>query len=362
MAERVGVGVIGATGVVGQNYIRLLSQNPWFEVVYVAASPRSAGKRYQDALAGRWHMPVEVPERIRELIVEDASDVTRAVGKCAVVFSAVDMEKDAVRKLEMEYAAKGFAVISNNSAHRQTENVPILIPEINHDHCDIIPVQRRHYGWSRGLIIVKPNCSIQSFMIPMHALMQQGYRVGRMIVTTLQALSGAGYPGPSGLDIVDNIIPYISGEEEKSENEPQKVFGKIADNRIVLDESISISAHCTRVPVIDGHSACVSVEFAGSKPSLAEIKAVWRAYQSLPQQLCLPSAPHQPIVVREEIDRPQPREDRHTESGMAVVVGRLRQCKVFDCRFVGLSHNTVRGAAGGAILIAELLKVKGYLG
>jgi aspartate-semialdehyde dehydrogenase len=362
MAERVGVGVIGATGMVGQNYIRLLSRNPWFEVAYVAASPRSAGKRYQDAVAGRWHMPVDVPERIRELIVEDASDVTRAVGKCAVVFSAVDMEKDAVRKLEMEYAAKGFAVISNNSAHRQTENVPILIPEINHDHCDIIPVQRRQYGWRRGLIIVKPNCSIQSYMIPIHALMQQGYRVGRMIVTTLQGLSGAGYPGPSGLDIVDNIIPYISGEEEKSENEPRKVFGKIADNRIVIDESIAISAHCTRVPVMDGHSACVSIEFAGSKPSLAEIKAIWRAYQSLPQQLRLPSAPQQPIVVREEMDRPQPRKDRDTESGMAIVVGRLRQCKVFDCRFVGLSHNTVRGAAGGAILMAELLKVKGYLG
>jgi aspartate-semialdehyde dehydrogenase len=362
MAERVRVGVLGATGMVGQNYVRLLSQNPWFEVAYVAASPRSAGKRYGDAVAGRWHMPVDVPERTRELIVEDANDVARAVGKCAVVFSAVDMEKDAVRKLEMEYAAKGFAVISNNSAHRQTDDVPILIPEINHDHCDIIPVQQRHYGWNRGLIVVKPNCSIQSYMIPIHALMQHGYRVGRMIVTTLQGLSGAGYPGPSGLEIVDNIIPYISGEEEKSENEPRKVFGKIADNRIVLDESIAISAHCTRVAVMDGHSACVSVEFAGHKPSLAEIKEAWRAYQSLPQQLRLPSAPQQPIIVREEMDRPQPRKDRDAEGGMAVAVGRLRQCKVFDCRFVGLSHNTVRGAAGGAILMAELLKVKGYLG
>jgi aspartate-semialdehyde dehydrogenase len=362
MVEKVGVGVIGATGMVGQNYVRLLSRNPWFEVAYVAASPRSAGKRYQDAVAGRWYMPVDVPERIRELIVEDASDVTRAVGKCAILFSAVNMEKDAVRKLEMEYAAKGFAVISNNSAHRQTEDVPILIPEINHDHCDIIPAQRRHYGWSTGLIVVKPNCSIQSYMIPIHALMQQGYRVGRMIVTTLQGLSGAGYPGPSGLDIVDNVIPYISGEEEKSEKEPRKVFGKIADSRIVLDESITISAHCTRVPVMDGHSACVSVEFAGAKPSLAEIKKAWREYQSLPQRLRLPSAPQQPIIVREEMDRPQPRKDRDAESGMAVVVGRLRQCQVFDCRFVGLSHNTVRGAAGGAILMAELLKVKGYLG
>jgi aspartate-semialdehyde dehydrogenase len=361
MAERVRVGVIGATGMVGQNYIRLLSENPWFEVAYVAASPRSAGKRYRDAVAGRWHMPVDVPERIRGLIVEDASDVARAVGKCAVVFSAVDMEKDAVRKLEMAYASKGFAVISNNSAHRQTEDVPILIPEINHDHCDIIPVQQRHYGWDRGLIVVKPNCSIQSYMIPIHALMQQGYRVGRMIVTTLQGLSGAGYPGPPGLDIVDNIVPYIRGEEEKSENEPQKVFGKIADRRIVPDGTIAISAHCTRVPVMDGHSACASMEFAGAKPSLADIKEIWRAYRSLPQELGLPSAPPLPIIVREETDRPQPRKDRDAGSGMAVVVGRLRPCNVFDCRFVGLSHNTIRGAAGGAILMAELLKVKGYL-
>jgi len=362
MSQRISVGVIGATGMVGQNYIRLLNNNPWFEVVYVAASPRSAGKRYREAVAGRWHMSTDIPSKVGELAIENAGNVGSALGKCSVIFSAVDMEKEAVRKLEMEYASKGFAVISNNSAHRLTEDVPILIPEINHDHCGIIPAQQKHYGWSKGLIVVKPNCSIQSYMIPIHALIQKGYRVARMIVTTLQGLSGAGYPGPSSLDIVDNIIPYIGGEEEKSENEPRKVLGKVSGGRIAPDESISISAHCTRVPVIDGHSACISIEFAGTRPSLDELKEVWRSYRSVPQELSLPSAPREPIIVRDEIDRPQPRKDRDAENGMAVVVGRLRPCKVFDYRFVGLSHNTVRGAAGGAILMAELLKVKGYIG
>jgi aspartate-semialdehyde dehydrogenase len=361
MSQRIGVGVIGATGMVGQNYIRLLDNNPWFEVAYVAASPRSAGKRYREAVAGRWHMSPDIPSKVAELAVEDAGNVSAALGKCSVIFSAVDMEKEAVRKLEMQYASKGLAVISNNSAHRLTEDVPILIPEINHEHCDIILAQQKHYGWSKGLIVVKPNCSIQSYMIPIHALVQKGYKVARMIVTTLQGLSGAGYPGPSSLDIVDNIVPYIAGEEEKSENEPRKVLGKVREGRIVPDESFSISAHCTRVPVIDGHSACISIEFAGSKPSFDEIKEVWRFYRSLPQELGLPSAPQQPIIVRDEIDRPQPRKDRDAENGMAVVVGRLRPCKVFDYRFVGLSHNTVRGAAGGAILMAELLKAKGYI-
>ncbi len=362
MSKRIRVGVIGATGMVGQNYIRLLNNHPWFEVAYVAASPRSAGKRYIEAVAGRWHMATDVPSKVGDLVVEDASNIRAALGKCALIFSAVDMDKGAVRQLEMEYASKDVAVVSNNSAHRQTEDVPILIPEINYDHCDIIPAQRKHYEWSNGLIVVKPNCSIQSYMIPIHALLQKGYRVARMIVTTLQGLSGAGYPGPSSLDMVDNIIPYIGGEEEKSENEPRKVLGKVTGDRIVPDASISISAHCTRVPVVDGHSACVSIEFAGSKPSLDELTAVWRSYRSAPQELGLPSAPRQPIIVREEIDRPQPRKDRDAENGMAVVVGRLRPCKVFDYRFVGLSHNTVRGAAGGAILMAELLKVKGYIG
>ncbi len=362
MSEKISVGVIGATGMVGQNYIRLLNDNPWFEVTHVAASPRSAGKRYREAVTGRWHMVTDTPSKIGDLVVEDAANVAEALGKCSVIFSAVDMEKDAVRKLEMEYASKGFAVVSNNSAHRLTEDVPMLIPEINYEHCDIIPAQQKHYGWSKGFIVVKPNCSIQSYMIPIHALMKKGYRPARLIVTTLQGLSGAGYPGPSSLDIVDNIIPYIGGEEEKSENEPGKVLGKVAGGKIVPDESISISAHCTRVPVIDGHSACISIQFAGAKPSLDELKETWRSYRSVPQELGLPSAPRQPIIVRDEIDRPQPRKDRDAENGMAIVAGRLRPCKVFDYRFVSLSHNTVRGAAGGAILMAELLKAKGFIG
>ena len=362
MSERIRVGVIGATGMVGQNYIRLLNNHPWFEVGYVAASPRSAGKYYREAVAGRWHMLTDIPPGVGDLVVEDAGNIRSALGKCSVIFSAVDMNKETVRTLEMDYASKGFAVISNNSAHRLTEDVPILIPEVNYDHCDLILAQQKHYGWKKGLIVVKPNCSIQSYMLPIHALIQKGHRVAKMIVTTLQGLSGAGYPGPSSLDIVDNIIPYIGGEEEKSENEPKKILGKVTEGRIAPEESISISAHCTRVPVIDGHSACVSIEFAGAKPSLDAIKEMWRSYRSVPQELALPSAPQQPILVREETDRPQPRKDREAQNGMAVVVGRLRPCKVFDYRFVGLSHNTVRGAAGGAILMAELLKVRGYIG
>jgi len=362
MSQKVSVGVIGATGMVGQNYIRLLNQHPWFEVTYAAASPRSAGKRYKDAVAGRWHMATDIPQEAADLVVEDASDIGRAEGRCSVVFSAVDMEKGAVRKLEMDYAARGFAVVSNNSAHRMTEDVPILIPEINPDHCDIIPAQRKHHGWSKGVIVVKPNCSIQSYMIPLHALMQRRYRIEKMIVTTLQGLSGAGYPGPAALDIVDNIVPYIGGEEEKSEKEPGKVFGRIEGGRIVSDDSMAVSAHCTRVPVIDGHSACMNIRFQGTKPSLEEIRAVWESYRSLPQELNLPTAPSRPIIYRDEADRPQPRKDRDAENGMAVTVGRLRPCNVFDCRFVGLSHNTVRGAAGGAVLMAELLKAKGYIG
>ncbi len=361
MSQKISVGVIGATGMVGQNYIRLLNNNPWFEVACVAASPRSAGKHYQEAVAGRWHMNTDIPQAVGDLVVEDASNISSALGKCSVIFSAVDMEKEAVRKLEMEYASKGFAVISNNSAHRQTEDVPILIPEVNFDHCDIIPAQQKHYGWSKGLIVVKPNCSIQSYMIPIHALMQKRYKVAKMIVTTLQGLSGAGYPGPSSLDIVDNTIPYIGGEEEKSENEPRKVFGKATE----AGSCPMNRCHCSPLhegPAIEGHSACVSIEFAGAKPSLDELKAIWRSYRSVPQELGLPSASRQPIIVREEIDRPQPRKDRDAENGMAVVLGRVRPCKVFDYRFVGLSQNTVRGAAGGAILMAELLKVKGYIG
>jgi aspartate-semialdehyde dehydrogenase len=361
MDKKLKVGVIGATGMVGQNYLRLLKNHPWFEVVYLAASPNSAGKRYAEAVEGRWHMREDIPSAYRDIIVEDASLVDKAVGKCALIFSAVEMDKKDILRVESEYAAKGFAVISNNSAHRSTEDVPVMIPEINPEHLNIIPEQQKKRGWNKGFLVVKPNCSIQSYMIPVYALMKAGYTIDKMILTTLQALSGAGYPGPAAIDLVDNIIPFISGEEEKSEVEPRKIFGKIVNGKIVPDESIKISAHCNRVAVTDGHTACVSLQFAGKKPELDEIIRIWKNFSSVPQELKLPSAPIPCMIYRDELNRPQPQKDRDAGNGQAITVGRLRKCNVFDIRFVGLHHNTVRGAAGGSILTAELLKAKGLV-
>ena len=362
MAAKLKVGVLGATGMVGQNFIRLLHDHPWFEVAYLAASPNSAGKKYADAVAGRWHYKESMPDPVRDIIVEDASNFDRATGKCAIMFSAVEMDKQAIIAVEAEYAKRGFAVVSNNSAHRATEDVPVLIPEINHDHLSIIPAQQKRHGWGKGFLVVKPNCSIQSYMLPIHALRQAGYAIDKMIVTTLQALSGAGWPGPAAIDLVDNTLPFISGEEEKSEVEPRKIFGRIEAGKFVPDDSMRISAHCNRVPVTDGHTACCSIQFAGKKPSADEIIRIWTGFTSLPQELKLPSAPIPPMVYRAEIDRPQAQKDRDMGHGMTVTVGRLRPCNVFDYRFVGLHHNTVRGAAGGAILTAELLKAKGLVG
>jgi aspartate-semialdehyde dehydrogenase len=361
MEKKIRVGVIGATGMVGQNYLRLLSRHPWFEVVFLAASPQSAGKKYADAVAGRWHMAEEIPAPYRDIVVEDASHVARAVGKCRLVFSAVEMDKKAIMALEEEYAAGGFAVVSNNSAHRHTEDVPVMVPEINHDHLDIIPQQRQQRGWRDGLLVVKPNCSIQSYMLPLYALLKAGYRIDAMIVTTLQAVSGAGYPGPASIDMIDNVVPYIPGEEEKSEVEPAKILGRLEAGRVVPDDSVKISAHCNRVPVSDGHIACCSIRFTGRKPEMDEVVRIWRDFTSLPQELKLPSAPVPPLIYCDGPDRPQPRRDRNAGAGMAVTVGRLRPCHVFDYRFVGLHHNTVRGAAGGSILTAELLVAKGYI-
>jgi len=355
------VGVIGATGMVGQNYIRLLDNHPWFEVAYVAASSRSAGKTYQEAVSGRWLMEEEIPDRIKNLKVEDANSVETAAGKCRFIFSAVEIDKESVRKLEEEYAKTGIPVVSNNSAHRYTSDVPMLIPEINPHHIEILPFQQKRLGDSGGFIVVKPNCSLQSYMAPVYALMQAGFPVSELIITTLQAVSGAGYPGPASLDLIDNIIPYIGGEEEKSEVEPLKIFGSIENGSFKEFNEIKISAHCNRVPVTDGHVACTSVKFADKKPDMDQIKSIWTNFKSVPQELDLPLAPARPIIVREEINRPQPRKDRNDDKAMAVSVGRLRRCNVFDIRFVGLSHNTVRGAAGGGILNAELLKAKGFL-
>lgn len=361
MRKKLKVGVIGATGMVGQNYLRLLDRHPWFEVTYLAASLNSAGKKYKDAVAGRWVMRSDIPQDCRDIVVEDAGKVENAIGKCSLVFSAVDMDKLAIMALEAEYARQGFAVVSNNSAHRSTEDVPVMVPEINYDHLKIIPQQQKQRGWNKGLLVVKPNCSIQSYVLPIHALIKAGYSIDKMIVTTLQAVSGAGYPGVASIDMIDNIVPYIGGEEEKSEIEPRKVLGKVEDGKIIPDESIKISAHCNRVPVTDGHTACCSIQFAGKKPEINEIVDIWRNFTAVPQELKLPSAPIPPMVYRDEVNRPQPQKDRDIGNAMTVTVGRLRKCNVFDYRFVGLHHNTVRGAAGGAILTAELLMAQGYV-
>jgi aspartate-semialdehyde dehydrogenase len=362
MASRIKVGVLGATGMVGQNYIRLLRNHPWFEITFVAASPNSAGKTYEQAVAGRWLMSEDIPREVKGLVVADASQVEKAVGSCSVVFSAVDMDKEAVKVMEAAYAAQGFAVVSNNSAFRSATDVPMIIPEINPEHLEVIQSQRTERGFAKGFITVKSNCTIQSYVLPVHALMRAGYPIKRMFVATLQALSGAGYPGLSGLDVVDNIIPFVgSGEEDKAESEPLKLFGSVQNGKIVNAVEPRIAAHCNRVPVTYGHTACVSLEFEGKKPSLDEIITIWTNFKALPQELKLPSAPHPPLVYRTEPNRPQPVKDRNAGNGMTVTVGRLRPCPVLDVRFVGLSHNTVRGAAGGCILTAELLKAKGWI-
>ena len=361
MSNKIRVGVLGATGMVGQNYVSLLAEHPWFEISYLGASPNSAGKKYADAVAGRWHMRRPIPAGVAGIVVADASLAEQAEGKCSLVFSAVEMEKQAILQVEAEYARRGFAVVSNNSAYRGAEDVPVIIPEINHDHLAIIPDQQKRHGWTRGFIVVKPNCSIQSYMIPLYALMKAGYVIDKMIVTTLQAVSGAGYPGPASIDLIDNVVPFISGEEEKSEVEPRKILGHISNGKIVPHGGINISAHCNRVPVVDGHTACCSIQFAGGKPRIGEIIDIWRSFSAPPQELDLPSAPVPPLIYLDEANRPQPQKDRDSGNGMAVTVGRLRPCNVFDYRFVGLHHNTVRGAAGGSILAAELLKARGLV-
>jgi aspartate-semialdehyde dehydrogenase len=363
MSGKIQVGVLGATGMVGQRYIALLENHPWFEVTYVAASPRSAGKPYREAVEDRWLIGENIPAGVAGLVVQDANDPKLALGKCKFVFSALEMDKDAIKALEAAYAAEGIPVVSNASANRWTEDVPMLVPEINYNHLDVIKAQQEHHGWKKGFIAVKPNCSLQTYMMPVYALQKAGYPVKRMIVTTLQATSGAGYPGVPSFDMIDNIVPFISGEEEKTEKECLKILGSVQNGKIVNAAGPVVSSTCTRVPVIDGHTACISLEFdlpQDKKPSLEEIERVWTNFSSVPQELHLPSAPEHPIVVRHEQNRPQPRRDRDTEKGMACVIGRLRPCNVFDIKFVALSHNTKRGAARGGILNAELLKAKGF--
>jgi aspartate-semialdehyde dehydrogenase len=355
------VGIIGATGMVGQRYISLLNGHPWFKVTCVAASANSAGVTYAQAVKGRWQMTTPIPDHVAELIVVDAAEINKIAKSCDFVFSAVEMDKEKTQQLEESYAAVGLPVISNSSAHRWTTDVPLLLPEINSDHTKIIDAQRKNRGWKKGFIAVKPNCSVQSFLTPIYALRQAGYEIDKLSIVTMQAVSGAGYPGVASLDIVDNLVPFIGGEEDKTEKEPLKILGGIEKGKFVLANNIKITAACNRVPVSDGHTACVSMSFKDKKPTKEEILSIWKKFSGVPQKLKLPMAPKQAIIYNDNDNRPQPKKDRDSEHGMAVTVGRLRECPVFDFKFVGLSHNTIRGAAGGGILNAELLVKQGYI-
>lgn len=358
MAAKLKVGVLGATGMVGQRFVSLLGEHPWFEVTAVAASPSSAGKSYADAVAGRWTLATPVPEAAARLTVTDASDIATTAGACDFVFCAVDMDKAATAKLEDDYARHETPVVSNNSAHRWTPDVPMMIPEINSAHAAVIEAQRGRLGTRRGFVAVKPNCSIQSYVPAIHPLLAFGPKT--IAVCTYQAISGAGKTFESWPDMVDNVIPFIKGEEEKSEREPLKIWGSLVDGRIVTATAPAITAQCLRVPVSDGHMAAVFVSFE-RKPARDEILAAWRDFSGPPQALKLPSAPTPFLRYHDDDTRPQTRLDRDAGDGQAVSLGRLRPDEVFDWRFVGLSHNTVRGAAGGAVLTAELLKAEGYL-
>ncbi len=342
---------------VGQQYVSLLEGHPWFEVTHVVASPSSAGKSYAEAVKGRWHMKKDIPAGVAGLVVQSVENLD-AVKDCDFVFSALD--SDIAKIWEEKYAEAGIPVVSNASTHRHTKDVPMIMPEVNPHHLDIIKEQQKARGWSRGFIVVKPNCSIQSYVAPLAAL-HKDFKLKSVIVTTMQAISGAGFPGVASYDILDNVVPFIGGEETKSEIEPRKILGSIKDGAFVYDESFTISAHCNRVPTIDGHLATVSFT-CETKPSREDILVRWKNFRGVPQELNLPFAPKQAIIYREEENRPQVRLDRDTDKGMAVTVGRLREDPVMQWKFVGLSHNTIRGAAGGGILIAELLRANGYIG
>jgi len=352
------VGIIGATGMVGQRFVTLLESHPWFTLTTVAASPRSAGMTYAEAVEGRWAMETPIPEATRDLVLLSAeTDIEKIAAQVDFVFSAVDMNKDEIYALEEAYARAECPVVSNNSAHRWTPDVPMLIPELNADHAEIIHAQRKRLGTERGFISVKSNCSLQSYMPALYPLYQK-YGLEHVTVCTYQAISGAGKTLDSAPEIIDNIIPYIGGEEEKSEREPLKLLGTVTENGIENASGLTITAQCVRVPVSDGHLAAVFMYFSpDSTPSMEEIRACWANVPSLD----LPSAPKQFIHYFEEENRPQTRLDRNLEHGMAISVGRLRPDTMYNYKFICLSHNTLRGAAGGAVLMAELLCQKGYI-
>ena len=358
MEQKLRVGILGATGMVGQRFISLLENHPWFKLTALAASARSAGKTYEDAVGSRWLMKTPMPEAVKKMVVLDASKVEEVAAQVDFVFCAVNMKKDEIKALEEAYAKAECPVVSNNSAHRMTPDVPMVVPEINADHLEIIPAQRKRLGTKRGFIAVKSNCSLQSYVPALHPLMKD-YGVTKCLVCTYQAISGAGKTFETFPDILDNVIHYIGGEEEKSEQEPLKLWGHIDGDKIVPATAPSITAQCLRVPVSDGHMGAVFVSF-DKKPTKEEILKTWKEFHGPAQDLNLPSAPKQFLHYFEEDDRPQPKLDRMIENGMAVSIGRLREDTQYDYKFVCLSHNTLRGAAGGAVLLAELLAVKGY--
>lgn len=358
MNEKLKVGILGGTGMVGQRFISLLENHPWFEVTTIAASPRSAGKTYEEAVGGRWKMDTPMPQAVKNIIVKNVNEVDKVSKDVDFVFSAVDMTKDEIKKIEEEYAKTETPVVSNNSAHRWTKDVPMVIPEINPQHMEVIEFQKKRLGTKRGFIAVKPNCSIQSYAPVLTAWKE--FEPTEVIATTYQAISGAGKTFKDWPEMVENVIPYIGGEEEKSEMEPLRIWGKIENGVIAPATSPVITCQCIRVPVLNGHTAAVFVKFA-KKPTKEQLIEKLRSYKGVPQELNLPSAPKQFIQYLEEDNRPQVKLDVDFENGMGISVGRIREDKVYDYKFVGLSHNTVRGAAGGAVLCAELLKAKGYI-
>ena len=360
MSEKLKVGILGATGMVGQRFISLLENHPWFEVTTLAASPRSAGKTYEEAVGDRWKMDTPMPEAVKKLVVLNVNDVEHVASTVDFVFSAVDMSKEEIKKIEEEYAKTETPVVSNNSAHRWTPDVPMVVPEINPQHMEVIKYQKERLGTKRGFVAVKPNCSIQSYAPVLTAWKE--FEPYEVVATTYQAISGAGKTFKDWPEMLGNIIPYIGGEEEKSEQEPLRIWGHVENGQIVKAEGPVITTQCIRVPVQDGHTAAVFMTFEeGKKPSKEEIIRVWREFSGMPQELGLPNAPKHFIQYLEEDNRPQVSLDVNYENGFGVSLGRLREDTVFDYKFVGLSHNTVRGAAGGAVLIAELLKAKGYI-
>lgn len=351
-------GILGGTGMVGQRFIALLENHPWFEVTVIAASPRSAGKTYEEAVGDRWKMTTPMPDTVKKMVVKDVNDIEDVCRDVDFCFSAVDMTKDEIKAIEEAYAKAETPIVSNNSAHRWTQDVPMVVPELNSDHLELIIDQKKRLGTQRGFIVVKPNCSIQSYTPALYALREYGPKV--VVATTYQAISGAGKNFGEWPEMIDNVIPYIGGEEEKSEQEPLRILGSLKDGKIINATTPLITTQCIRVPVTDGHTAAIFVSF-DKKPTKDEILKAWKEFKGLPQELNLPNAPKQFIQYLEEDNRPQTKTDRDYENGMGISLGRLREDTVFDYKFVGLSHNTLRGAAGGGLLTAELLKALGYI-